>query len=175
MNKFKPTDPIRVRFKSGRTTIVEARDLHFIKDEPFYANKRGYVRHRVNGQQLAKFILKAEDAPKETVVDHINGNKADNRRSNIRLCLQADNARNRSRYVGTSYKNVRKLPSGSFEARIQLDGRRITKTFDKLKDAKAWYKDQADKLFGEFSPFNTVPPAKVVETISIDKLRYTVV
>lgn len=171
MNNFKPTDQIRVRFKSGRSTIVEARDLHFIKDEPFYANKRGYVRHRVSGAQLGKYILKAEDSPSETVIDHINGNKSDNRRSNIRLCTQADNSRNRSRYVGTSYKNIRKLPSGSFEARIQLDGRRITKAFDKLKDAKVWYKDYADKLFGEFSPFNTVPKAKVVKTMSIDKLR----
>lgn len=42
--------------------------------------------------RLHRFIM---ECPEELVVDHINGDKLDNRKDNLRICTQADNCKNR--------------------------------------------------------------------------------
>lgn len=49
--------------------------------------------HWINGISLHRWILK--DIPKGMVVDHINRNTLDNRKSNLRIITQRDNTHNR--------------------------------------------------------------------------------
>jgi hypothetical protein len=97
-------------------------------------------------------------APKGLVVDHINGDTLDNRRSNLRLCTHAQNIRNRrvskhsqSGLKGVEYDRKRKV----WCARIAAFGNRIyLGSFDNPLDAASAYDAAAIKFHGEFAKTN---------------------
>lgn len=102
------------------------------------------------------------DAPADVVVDHVNGNGLDNRRSNIRLCTTQENARN-TRYA-TGISGLRGVAlhksSGLWRALITVSGRQISLGYfhDKEEAARA-YDAAAIERFGEFARLN-YPVAK---------------
>jgi len=91
----------RPNFKSKGTRIpgllVDDCDRHLIENRAWRVNWVGYVgctfreNEKVVYKQLARIIM---DAPADMTVDHINGNKLDNRRSNMRLLSLAENCQN---------------------------------------------------------------------------------
>jgi hypothetical protein len=104
--------------------------------------------------------------PQDMVVDHINGNKLDNRKCNLRLCTDLENRLNTKSREGakSKYKGVfvRVIPANGINAaRIKFDVsiRRGAKkahigTFDcEVKAAKA-YDLAAKELHGEFAFLN---------------------
>lgn len=85
-------------------------------------------------------------------VDHINGDKRDDRASNLRLATHAQNLRNRAvhRNNRTGVKGVTRYRSG-YLAMICVAGRRIyLGTFDTLESAARAYAAAAAVHFGEF-------------------------
>ena len=108
-----------------------------------YGNSRGIFMHRL--------ILGAN---KGLVVDHINGDGLDNRRSNLRICTPAQNrmnlrmnCRNKSGARGvSSYKRT-----GRWRAQIAVGGKKIhIGIFDSIVEASAAYEAKAAEVFGEF-------------------------
>lgn len=81
----------------GNKTIIDTVDLHKIKPFYWYLDSRGYFSG--GKTSLHRFIT---DCPKGIVVDHINHDKTDNRRSNLKLCSQKDNNKNRP-FIGVVY------------------------------------------------------------------------
>lgn len=86
-------------------------------------------------------------------IDHINGDRLDNRRSNLRLATNAENSRNgyirkdnKSGHRGISFDSSR----NKWFAEICKDKKRYRKRFKYKEDAIAWYKEKAIALFGEF-------------------------
>src|SRR5690606_31440543 len=93
-------------------------------------------------------------------VDHINGNKLDNRRENLRLCDNEKNQQNRFKTTGKSkYKGVIWDKShNAWLVRIQPENEKrkyIGLYRDELEAAKA-YNDAAIKIFGEFANINII-------------------
>lgn len=82
------------------------------------------------------------------VVDHINGNPLDNRRSNLRWATHSENARNRGASSATGYKGVSRTAHGRYTATINLG------TFDTAEEAAAAYDAIARDLHGEFACLN---------------------
>lgn len=85
----------------------------------FYVTSMG-----ANPVRLHRLIM---NPPADMVVDHINGDPLDNRRSNLRVCTQAENLRNRglNRNHQTGFKGVVLASPGAakpFVARIRLNG-----------------------------------------------------
>jgi hypothetical protein len=108
---------------------------------------------------LHHFII--GDPPPGMVVDHINGDRLDNRRANLRFCTLAQNKQNSrpyrggtSRYKGVSWKRTGK-GTGKWLARIRVDGKDIHLGFHKEEEeaAKA-YDTAAIRYYGEFARTN---------------------
>lgn len=97
---------------------------------------------------MHRFILSAK---KGDIVDHINGNKLDNRRENLRFVTKRENSQNvnpfkKFPYIGIHFDKAMQ----KYRAEIRVNGR-IKKlgTFDHPFDAACAYDDAALKYYGE--------------------------
>lgn len=89
-------------------------------------------------------------------VDHINGAKLDNRRSNLRICTRSQNLMNQNKQNGkTIAKGVYLHPSGKFKSTIKVNARSMhLGYFESEESAKTAYNEAAIKYFGEFARIN---------------------
>ena len=97
--------------------------------------------------------------------DHINRNRLDNRRANLRLCTYAQSARNVSkqashngRKCSSKYKGVTlRKKSGLWMARIDKDYEQYhLGYFENEEDAARAYNEAAIELHGEFASLNEI-------------------
>jgi hypothetical protein len=120
-------------------------------------NTGRYIVIRVNGityraHRLAWYYVYG--SMPDGQLDHINGDKTDNRICNLRLATPAENISNRGLQYNNSsgYKGVTRLKSGRWSANIRNDGcRNHLGTFDTAEQAHAAYCEAARDLHGEFA------------------------
>lgn len=108
-------------------------------------NKRSIAMHRL--------ILGAPDG---SIVDHINGNGLDNRRSNLRLCSNRENIRNQRPRVDTTspFKGVW-FNKNRWQVAIEQNEERLhLGCFNFEHDAARQYDRAARVLFGAFARTN---------------------
>ena len=87
-------------------------------------------------------------------VDHVNGDKFDNRRSNLRVCSHLENSFNRklSKNNKTGFNGVQfDKDKKKFRAIIR---RKHLGYFSDPREAAIFYDKEAIKLFGEFARTN---------------------
>lgn len=138
---------------NGEKFYFDKEDYDKIKDICWHRQK-GYVVGHLNGPNVSlhRYILGVED---NRVVDHINHNKLDNRKSNLRICTQSENAKNRtinknnkSGYTGVSFCKR----YGKWMARIKVNYKSITLGYyENINDAIEARKKAEIEYFGEFS------------------------
>jgi len=130
-----------------------------------YKNKDGSdYKHKQQGSvQLHRFLM---DPPSDMVVDHINGDTLDNRRSNLRICTRIENFRNRKRsknntsgYKGVHYaqktKDMINELTKPWIARLSLVGKRLyLGNYSTPEEAGRAYDEAAKKHYGEFAKLN---------------------
>jgi hypothetical protein len=96
--------------------------------------------------------------PGDPEVDHINRNRLDNQKGNLRIVSRSLNVMNRSgsglsKYLGVSFFKPAKL----WRAYITFDGRRIELGYFKSEIDAAAARDAASfRLFGKAAPLNLV-------------------
>jgi hypothetical protein len=90
-------------------------------------------------------------------VDHINNNKLDNRRCNLRICSISENARNRGAQSDNTsgYKGVTKGYKNKWVAQIKLHVKSYRYDgFNSKEDAAREYDRLAISMHGEFAHLN---------------------
>lgn len=108
--------------------------------------------YRYKRTYLHRLVL---SAPKNLQVDHINGDKLDNRKENLRLCKSASNSRNK-RQINGEYKGVHQTKSG-WAAQITKSRHMYhLGCFDNQHDAANAYNVAAKKLHGKYAYLNKI-------------------
>lgn len=112
----------------------------------------------IGNKKIKRVTLSREimGATEGVVVDHINRDSLDNRKSNLRICTQGENCRNRSKQKHgiSKYKGV-SVAEKKWKAMITFQGKQIyLGTFSNEKDAAIAYNNKSRELFGEFAYIN---------------------
>lgn len=100
------------------------------------------------------------NCPKEMQVDHINGDRLDNRKDNLRICTEKQNRQNRKKISGktSKYKGVHwnKL-NKNWRARIIINDKSIDLgSFKKEIQAAKVYNKAALTYFKEYAKLNRI-------------------
>lgn len=134
--------------------LIDLGDIEKVGKYRWYATEKGYVKSQ-NNLRLHRLVMNATE---DYLVDHINRNPLDNRKSNLRMCTQAENSRNVgvSQANSTGFKGVyfEKL-NNKYRARIKYNGKRISLgCYMNPVDAAIAYDKKAIELFGDFAYTN---------------------
>ncbi len=98
---------------------------------------------------MHRYILDSPDG----IVDHINGNNKDNRRSNLRITTCKGNARNNISKNKFGVNGIRTTKNGKYNARITVNYKMIhIGNFDTLEEAVEARINAEKKYFGEYAP-----------------------
>lgn len=136
----------------GEPILVDIEDLPMLSEYTWFLGRSGYVRAWDGRGQCSMHRLLL---PESTQVDHINRDKLDNRRSNLRPATAAQNAANRRSRRGSSskYKGVYwDKKHGCWHASIKIAGRsKHLGSFRVEEDAAKAYQNALVAAFGEFA------------------------
>lgn len=140
---------------SGGTVLVSDVDYDSIRLREWFVNSDGYaVSFKSDGFfSMHRFIT---GAPCDIVIDHINGDRLDNRRSNLRPATFSQNMANRAGWSKTGYRGVSvHKQSGKYQAFVRKDGKnRHLGLFDEAEDAARAYDNAAWEIWGEYARLN---------------------
>ena len=145
--------------KNGRDiyALIDDDDVGRVTEYPWSMHKYGYATTNINGKPtpLHRFITNASAGQ---FVDHINRNRLDNRKSNLRFCTFEENLSNSNPRFGRKYKGVYEEKNGKpkrFHAKATKDrklysfGRYYT-----AEEAARAYDKGIKSLRGEFAYLN---------------------
>lgn len=122
--------------------IIDREDVDKVKYIKWRMNNNGYV---INNSKVSIFLHRLI-LDTDKMVDHINGNRLDNRKSNLRICNHFQNQMN------ASYKGVYNSRNGRFQAKIKINGKQIHLGMFDIYDEALYARWYAEKLvFKEFA------------------------
>ena len=139
--------------------LVDIEVKNLIGNRSIRLNHKGYAKVQFKGKDtfIHHLVLGKK---KGFQIDHINGNRLDNRASNLRFVTQNQNQHNRkiNKNSTTGFKGVSFVSKkGKFMASICVNNKSIGLGLftDKTAAAKA-YNEAAKKYFGEYSLLNKI-------------------
>jgi acid phosphatase class B len=160
------TDYITVETIKGRSYKYDKADEELVSQHVWSTPPDGYVKEywqkKIDGKRIAKVVYMHRlimNAQKGEIVDHINGDTRDNRRSNLRIVNKSHNAlnspkiRNKTGYRCVGWSNKMQ----KYTSRIHVNKKSIhIGYFDKAEDAAAAYLKKQKEILDELSVPNTV-------------------
>jgi HNH endonuclease len=117
---------------------IDASDWWQIGRYKWWLSTHGYAERYTGSESKRIFMHHAiiGRPPKGLVIDHINRNRLDNRRANLRFVPTAINVLNSDR--SDNAKHAEKIPSGRWRARIRHEGKDLhLGVFDTKAEAMA--------------------------------------
>lgn len=144
----------------GKFAIVDDCDYEYLMQWKWYYDYNGYTGRRTWPANKIVLMHREILTEESQEIDHKDGNKLNNLRSNLRYCTSSQNkwnrglsVTNRSGYKGVSWRRDR----GKWDARIKAHGKQhcLGVFTCKHEAAKAWNK-AALELHSEFAYQNVI-------------------
>lgn len=154
----------KIPLTQGRFALIDNEDYEKISQYKWFYHD--YACRKQNKQLVMMHRFLIGIIPDNKEIDHINGDKLDNRRCNLRLATHSENQANKKiginnisgfkgvsvtfrKYKGTIYKY--------YVAQISKDSKiRNLGTFKYINKAIEKYNKEAIKLFGEYAKVSKV-------------------
>lgn len=162
-NEYKILDnKVHVYINNNKDKIMlcDLEDWELLKQHYWREDPNGYAITTDN-YKIIKFHRKILDVDNSKIfVDHINGNRLDNRKTNLRSCSNQENCFNRNKnsnntsgYKGVYFDKDRSKWRGA----IQYNGKSIKspKRYNTPEEAYEWYIEKSNELFREYSVFKS--------------------
>jgi hypothetical protein len=160
---------VEMQFKKGLVGLLSDEDADLISECKWGVAGPGYVSGSYQGKQqyLHRVVLSrviGRELVKGEYSDHINRNRLDNRRENLRVVTNRQNLLNRELqdnntsgyrgvwyYKGQAHKNIKKR----WAAEIKIVGKRkFLGFYETAKEAAQAYDNAARESNGEFARLN---------------------
>ena len=141
----------------GQFAIVDDEDFQSLSTHKWYFTGK-YARRHINKTISILMHREIMNHPQGSEVDHIDGDRLNNTRSNLRVCSHAQNGYNRkiSRNNACGFKGVVKRKN-RWVAQIYVNDKwTYLGTYHDPKSAALAYNQGASKYFGEFARLNKV-------------------
>ena len=149
-----------------KSAIVDAEDYEFLTQWKWFITHQGYAARNqyisyINGKQNCDIILMHRvimKTPKDMQTDHRDGNKLNNRKTNLRNCSHGQNQQNRgsNKFTTSKYKGVCwNKNAGKWMAEIMVNRKKIyLGIFAVETDAARAYNEASRKHHKEFGYIN---------------------
>ena len=156
--------PAKIYLTQGKVALIDSEDYPELNQYKWFAQKdlhTYYAARKSKWIKGSKKDLRSKismhrviiNAPKGVMVDHINGNGLDNRKSNLRVCTPRQNQQNlvhikkkSSRFTGVMWNKVNK----KWQANITIKNKiKYLGLYDDEREAAKAYERTCRELFGE--------------------------
>lgn len=156
----------QIALTKGQVAIIDEEDYVLVSKYKWNYLKTGYATTSVGGRKNKKMIYMHRlimDAKPDQTIDHINGNKLDNRKVNLRFCDDSQNGANSirrsSKQYSSKYKGVFKKNDGRQKCWIaqHIIGRKkyYIGAFYSEEEAKEAYKNFVIQNRGEYAKYDS--------------------
>lgn len=151
----------KIQLTKNQYTVIDEEDFEKVSQYNWYFQSFGYAARKVGGFKKQKTVLLHRfimDAKQGEEIDHINGDKLDNRKENLRFCTHRQNAVNQRIYsTNTSgFRGVYAVGK-KWAAQIYRYNKAIYLGSFETKELAAKARDEAArKEFGDFARLNFI-------------------
>ncbi len=147
-----------IQLTKGKVAIVDDEDFELLSKTSWHFHNLGYARSGRPKRYMHRVIMNAD---KGKFVDHINGNKLDNRKCNLRFATVSQNranskispTANKSGYKGVCWDTY----TNKWRVSIKVDNKtRYQRYFINKTVAAKKYNELATYYFGQYARLNNI-------------------
>lgn len=146
---------------NGKIVLVDDEDFIRLNKYSWYQQNSGYATAKINRKNILmhRLILHDHYSEDKKYTDHINHNKLDNRKENLRVATKSQNAANQlkckeitsSKYKGVCWHKGNK----KWQANIKINNKvKYLGIYTNEVEAAKKYDEEAKQIFGEFALVN---------------------